>query len=215
VNPLPQIDRRTAMKWMLTAYTGLMLAPRLTFGQHVAQAPARGYGTDPNLTKTYQPGELWPLTLTPAQRELAAALCDLIIPADAKSPSASQVGVVDFLDEWISAPYEANQQDRRVILDGLTWLDGEAHRRFGGGFVAASVGQRAAICDEICFEPRARPDLASAARFFARYRDLTAGGFYTTPEGMKDVGYIGNVPLATFDGPPAELLRRLGLEQSA
>jgi hypothetical protein len=28
---------------------------------------------------------------------------------------------------------------------------------------------------------------------------------------MKDIGYVGNTPLATFDGPPAEVLKKLGL----
>jgi len=28
---------------------------------------------------------------------------------------------------------------------------------------------------------------------------------------MKDIGYVGNVPLTTFDGPPREVLKRLGL----
>jgi len=37
------------------------------------------------------------------------------------------------------------------------------------------------------------------------------GGFYSTPAGSRDIGYIGNVPLQKFDGPPAELLRKLGL----
>ena len=55
--------------------------------------------------KVYAAGELWPLTLTKEQRATATALCDLIIPADDTSPAASSVGVVDFIDEWISAPY--------------------------------------------------------------------------------------------------------------
>ena len=50
-----------------------------------------------------------------------------------------------------------------------------------------------------------------AALFFARYRDLTAAGFYSAPVGRKDLGYIGNVPLKSFDGPPPELLRKLNL----
>lgn len=29
--------------------------------------------------------------------------------------------------------------------------------------------------------------------------------------GHQDLGYIGNVPLLKFDGPPVELLRKLGL----
>ncbi|MSU04882.1 MAG: gluconate 2-dehydrogenase subunit 3 family protein, partial [Pedosphaera sp.] len=28
---------------------------------------------------------------------------------------------------------------------------------------------------------------------------------------MKDLGYIGNVPLAKFDGPPPEVLKHMGL----
>ena len=28
---------------------------------------------------------------------------------------------------------------------------------------------------------------------------------------MKDIGYIGNVPLASFDGPPQALIEKLGL----
>jgi hypothetical protein len=28
---------------------------------------------------------------------------------------------------------------------------------------------------------------------------------------MRDLGYVGNVPLARFEGPPADLVERLGL----
>ena len=71
--------------------------------------------------------------------------------------------------------------------------------------------QKTAICDDICYAAKAKPEFRSAAHFFARFRDLTAGGFYSTPEGMKDIGYVGNVPLATFDGPTPEALKHLGL----
>jgi hypothetical protein len=32
------------------------------------------------------------------------------------------------------------------------------------------------------------------------------GGFYTTPEGWRDIQYAGDVPLVTFEGPPPEVL---------
>ena len=118
------------------------------------------------------------------------------------SRSASQVGVVDFLDEWVSAPYPAQQQDRQLILDGLSWIDAEATRRYAKGFADLSLLEHQAICDEICIERAAQPELARAAKFFARYRDLTSGGFYTSPEGRRDLRYVGNVPLARFDEPP-------------
>jgi hypothetical protein len=210
------MDRRTSIKWMLGAAASMTVLGgcALTPTARTAHAPrANGYGTDPKLLDPYQPGELWPLTFTESQRLTATTLSDLIIPADDVSPSASSVGVVDFLDEWISAPYEKNEQDRILILDGFAWLDREARKRFGRRAVFATLteAQQTAICDDICYAAKAKPQFEQAAKFFARYRDLTAGGFYTTPVGRKDLQYVGNVVLARFDGPPVEALRKAGL----
>jgi hypothetical protein len=212
------MDRRTTIKWMLAVATvtpGVREGVRARgTGSDAASRPrGLGYGTDPKLLKTYKPGELWPLTFTSRQRRTAKVLCDLIIPADASSPSASEVGVVEFLDEWISAPYERQRRDRPIVLDGLRWLDREAVARHGPGksFVALSQAHQTAICDDICLVEKAQPDFVKAAKFFSLYRDLTAGGFYTTPQGRKELGYVGNVALPRFDGPPPEVLRKVGL----
>lgn len=207
---LPRMDRRTALKWMLAAAASTTLAPHFVRGQ-AATPPAKGYGTDPELMRHYQPGELWPLTFTDAQRRTAAALSDLIIPAESGSPAASAVGVVDFIDEWISAPYPGQQADRAIVLPGLAWIDEESVKRFNRAFTELDESQKTAICDDICNAATARPEFKTGARFFATYRNLTAGGFYTTPQGRKDIGYVGNMPLATFDGPPPEVLRQAGL----
>mgnify|MGYP000255188437 CR=1 FL=1 len=55
------------------------------------------------------------------------------------------------------------------------------------------------------------PAFKKAATFFKRFRDLTAGGYYTTPEGMKAIGYVGNMPSGAFEGPPIEALKHVGL----
>jgi hypothetical protein len=212
-----RIDRRTTIKWVIAAAASLPAIQRNAFavGNAAASVPAvaaKGYGTDPNLTRIYAPGDLWPLTFTAAERRTATVLCDLILPADAKSPSASALGVVDFIDEWISAPYPDNAADRTVILEGFRWLNAEATQRFGRGFADADSPSQALICDDLCCLPKADARIEPAARFFARYRDLTVGGFYTTPQGMHDLGYVGNVALARFDGPPPEVLRKVGLD---
>lgn len=213
------MDRRTSMKWML-AVSAVWPAWQRAAGQATsasvavaAQGPGNGagYGTDPNLLKAWRPGDVWPLTLTAAQRRLTGVLADLIIPADDHSPSASAVGVVDFIDEWVSAPYPDTQRDRPIVLQGLAWLDQEARRRFGRDFADLDAAGHRSICDRICDLPHAATADREAAQFFALFRDLTAGGFYTTPVGRRDLGYIGNVPRAQFDGPPAELLKRLKL----
>jgi len=222
------MDRRTSIKWVLAAGAAWRLqaaranptpgisppadatavsAP--TPAPSVTQVP--GYGTDPDLLATHHPGDLWPLTLTQAQRRLATVLADLIIPADEHSPSAAAVGVVDFIDEWVSAPYPEHQRDRQIVLEGLAWLDQESTQRFTSEFATLDAAQQQAICDDICDILRAAPEYRAGARFFARFRDLTAGGFYSTPAGRADLGYLGNVPLTHFEGPPPALLSKLGL----
>ena len=103
MNEPQRMDRREAIKWMLAATATVSLLNFRSFG---ASVPAvTGYGTDPDLMKFYKPGDLWPLTFSEEQHRAVAALCDVIIPADDKSPGASSLGVPDFIDEWISAPY--------------------------------------------------------------------------------------------------------------
>lgn len=203
------MDRRTTLQWMLAA-TALPLGAGATAAVKPA-ARGAGYGTDPKLVKTYRSGELWPLSFSAAQRVTAAALCALIIPADEHSPSAADLQVQLFIDEWISAPYPRHRKDRLQILQGLAWIDREARQRFGRAFVAASEVQQQAIADDICWLPAAAPRFTTAARFFARYRDLTGSGFYTTPEGTRDLRFVGNQPSLSFDGPPAEVLKLVGV----
>jgi Gluconate 2-dehydrogenase subunit 3 len=194
-----EFDRRTAIKWVLAASAALRL-PSVAFDAAAAASPAKGYGKDPDLLKKYTAGDLWPLTLTKEQRVTATALCDLIIPEDSQSPAASKVGVVDFIDEWISAPYPEHAADRQIVLDGLSAIESEAQRRFKLSFAQLSATQMSAIADAVVTEP-----------YFIRYRALTAGGFYTTPIGTRDLKFVGNVATATFEGPTPEVLRKLGL----
>lgn len=208
------MDRRVAIKWMLTAAASITVLDRP--GMAAAASPsvpvkAQGYGPDPSMVKIYKPGDVWPLTLTDAQRQTTIALCDVMIPADENSPSASEVAVQDFIDEWISSPYPGQAGDRRLVLEGLVWIDDEAQRRFGVNFAGARLEQKTAICDDICHPAKAKPEHAQAVRFFKRFRDLAAGGYYTTPQGMKAIGYVGNVALPEFPGPPIAALKHVGL----
>jgi len=203
------MDRRDTLRWMLAAAA----APAWrTAGAAVAAPRAgKGIGTDPDLRAAYERGTLWPLTFTAAQSRCAAALCGVIIPADERSPGADELGVHEFIDEWISAPYPDQRKDRDVVLEGLAWIDAEAGRRFGHAFAELAPEQQQAICDDICWVEQAGHRFVKPAKFFALFRDLTAGGFYTTPEGTKDLRFAGNVASENFDGPPAAVLKIVGV----
>jgi hypothetical protein len=205
-----QIDRRTALKWVIAASAALQVP--VSVAQELAQsAAAKGYGKDPNLLEVHTPGKLWPLTLSQQQRRTAGALSDAILPADGEWPAASKLGAVEFLNEWVSAPYEPMKTDRTLILEGIEWLDTEAQRRFKTRFADLEPAQVAKICDDICPGPNAKKGLEHATSFFTRCRALIAAAYYTTPIGMRDIGYVGNMPLTKFDGPPKEVLKKIGL----
>lgn len=206
------MDRRTSLKWMLSAAALPLMQLTGCSSEPPPKLPSGvGYGTDPDLLKLYGPGSVWPLTLDERQRRIATALCDLIVPADAEGPGAVAIGVVDFINEWVSAPYPQQTADRKLVLAGFDWLDAQAEQRFSRSFGEASASQRSAICDDICYLPKARAEFEQAAEFFARYRDLTIGGFCTSPQGRQYLGYVGNVPLASFEGPPPEVLKLVGV----
>jgi hypothetical protein len=221
--PSTRLPRRTVFKWFAAAAAALQLGelglPGLPAGEAppaLAPLPAgtKGYGVDPNLTRAYAPGDVWPLTLTAVERRTVTALADVIIPADDLGPAASEVRVPDFIDEWLSAPYPSQQKDRELIVPGLAWLESEAQKRFKAVFADLKGEQQRAICDDICSIRNASAEFAHPAVFFSRFRGLAGGAYFATPPGWKAIGYVGNLPQATFNGPPEEVLVKLGVKQT-
>ena len=228
------VSRRAAMQWVMGAVAAASLpnplraqttgAPGKQSSKEVGRAippqelaakqpdpTGEGYGTDPKLIHDYKPGDLWPLTFNAPQKRTATALADTIIPKDSLGPAASEVGVVEMIDEWISAPYPQQKSDRPVILAGLALLENESLDRFGKRFAELAPDQRNAICDDICFRPGAQPKFHKLADFFDKFRDLCASAYFATPPGWHAIGYVGNTPLVEFTGPPPEVLERLGV----
>jgi hypothetical protein len=173
----------------------------------VAPITGPGYGQDPSLVKPSVP---WPLSLTSDQRAMLRIIAGLMLPADGHSPSGAVLHLDAFVDEWVSAPYQQQQRDRVIILTGLAWLDAESNARFGKSFAQAGDAQRRAIFDSIAFRAKVQPGYERPAFFFARLRGLLMGGYYSLPEGMADIGYVGNTPTTgNYPGPTAEALAHL------
>ena len=192
------VSRRTTLK-----FAGLIALAASGYGHAVSGAPhsrrVRGYGTDPDLLSR---PVTWPRTLDKLQLAMLRALAGIILPEDPPHPSAADIGVEEFLDEWVSAPYPQMQADRALILNGLDALDGALRQDDGIRFGDAPQAKQIASFDQFCHNP-------STVRFANRLIELVCGGYYTTRDGHAAIGYVGNVGLTSFPGPPPEVVRHL------
>lgn len=194
----PPVSRRTALKFSslivlaATGYSPVVSGPMYS-------RSVRGYGMDPDLLS--RPAT-WSRTLDRSQLAMLRVLADIILPEEPPHPSAADIGVHEFLDEWVSAPYPQMQADRALILNGLDTLDGAMRQDRGIRFEDAAQAQQIAAFDHLCSSP-------STAPFVSRLVDLVCGGYYTTREGHAAIGYVGNIGLTRFPGPPPEVVRRL------
>jgi len=151
-----------------------------------------------------------PKFFTASEYATVKILADLIIPKDEHSGSATDAGAHEFVDHIVSV-----QKERQVAArGGLKWLDVESLRRFQQTFAAATDAQRRQILDDIAYPAKADKRFSQGVRFFSGMRDLVAAGFWSSKIGVKDIGYIGNMP-NVWNGAPQNVLDKLGVKYDA
>jgi len=168
--------------------------------------PEQGQGTPPKS----QPKRAF---FTAAEWRTVGVLADDIIPADARSGSATQAGVPAFIDYHLSVP-EASDDTRIAVRGGLAWLNTESRKRFRRNYATLSQAQRNQILDDIAFPQRAKPEFSHGAAFFTRMRDLVGMGFFSSAMGWKDLRYEGNVFNPDWQGCPEAAMQKLGVSHA-
>jgi gluconate 2-dehydrogenase gamma chain len=150
-----------------------------------------------------------PKFFTAREYATVAVLVDLIIPRDARSGSATDAGVPEFMDFMMT-----DQPRRQVAMrGGLALVDQLSNARVGKRFLAATDGERRQLLDEIAYTTNTDPGLAHAIAFFSSFRDLTASGFWSSRAGVADLQYQGNVFVSEWLGCPDEALKKVGLKK--
>lgn len=204
------MDRRESLKSMFvgTLAGGLVVqgcAPEEREAAVVPEATKKGYGRTKE--ETARDEKLMREVFFEAHElETLAMLCDIILPSNAQFPSATEVGVPDFMEFIVKdLPYH-----QLPIRGGLMWLDARSNRRFQKLFKACSLEDQKSLCDEIAFPERKEAELQPGINFFSLVRNLTLTGYFTTKEGIEDLGYKGNTT-NIWDGVPQEVLDDLGL----
>ncbi len=207
---MSEMNRRDALQHLLAVPAGIAIAPdaleRAADHVHAALDP-QGAGRAAGQPGAQPARPYVPKQFTPDEWRLVRMLVDYLIPRDARSGSATDAGVPEFMD-FMLGEYASM---RTWMRNGLGWMHAESRKRFGKSFVSASDAQRREILDAIAYPKRAASDVKAGVEFFNNLRNLTASGFYSSRIGIADLGYTGNRPVAEWKGTPPEVMRKLGL----
>jgi hypothetical protein len=171
----------------------------VAFAQHVheqAQQDRAGAG-----------GVYKPKLLTAHQYKTVTRLAELIVPADGGNGSAVEAGAPQFIDLLCSQ----NEKMAAIYSGGLLWLDRQMARQYSANFLGARPAQQTAMLDALVAAGRDAEegsgstdngdDLLPGVRFFDWVRRMTVDAYYTSPIGIKDIGYIGNTALSEYTVP--------------
>ena len=134
-------------------------------------------------------------------------MVDLIIPRDARSGSATDAGVPQYMD-FFCAEYPSYAW----VREALRWFDGFAYNSFKKSFVKCTDAQRRQLFDRVAWPAKSAPAVREGVNHFNRLRDFTASGFFSSAMGVKDIGYVGNVAIPAWNGCPPVALKHLGVD---
>ncbi|HEX4876327.1 MAG TPA: gluconate 2-dehydrogenase subunit 3 family protein [Chitinophagaceae bacterium] len=206
------MDRRKSLKLIAT---GAMAAPAVMAGcknedkKDTGNQPAANkFNLDRNPDELKYENELLAKEKFFTEHEMATItiLADIIIPKDDVSGSASDAKVPEFIEFIV----KDMPQHQVPMKGGLRWLDMQCLKRYEKAFKDCPVQQQIEMADLIAYPLKAKPEMSQGVKFFSLMRDLTATGFYTSETGVKDIGYIGNMP-SQWNGVPEDVLKQYKL----
>jgi gluconate 2-dehydrogenase gamma chain len=174
-------------------------------------SPARGAAATPPSAAPEPSGEYQPKVFNPHEWKTLHVLSDLIIPADERTGSATQVGVPAYIDDMLNLRGGLLKTE---VLGWLTWADMECNRLYNHDFVDCSEAQQRQLLDRVAYPPKAAPEDANAVAAFNHIRDLVLGGFYSSKMGVQDLQYLGNQMVEDWQGCPENVTSRLGVNYS-
>lgn len=186
----PTVSRRDVLRNVAIAAT--LGGIPLEAAQHVHHAAAE----EKKATGVYKPK-----AFTAHEYKTLQRLSDLIIPADEVSKGALEAGAPEFIDLLSSQSWEM----KAVYTGGLGWIDRQMEKRYGAAFVNAKPEQQTALLELIAYRKNDSPELGPGIRFFEWIRKMVADAFYTSPIGVKDLGFVGNKGMTVFQVPKEAL----------
>ncbi len=124
-------------------------------------------------------------------------LADLIIPKDDHSAGASDAGAAEYIDFLASR----NAELLAIFNGGMAWVDGYMRKTYGSDFLTAKPDQQTALLDKLAYTKNHTPEVAAGVPFWTWVRNMVVDAYYTSPAGVKDLGFVGNGAMAVFSVP--------------
>lgn len=185
---MQDVSRRDLFKIVgASAVFASIVSPAEAQMAHESVAAARSLNGGPNHAPKY---------FKLHQYRTMRTLGDLIMPADDHSPAASEAGAAEFIDFLCSR----NTELAEIFDGGLAWMDDYMRRKYSADFLAAKPAQQTALLDLAYGEP-VSVDVAPGQLFFNWARRMVVDAYYTSPAGVKDLGFVGNVVRSEFSVP--------------
>lgn len=147
--------------------------------------------------------EFTPKGLTAHEYATLDALAEWIIPG------ARANGSAQFIDYLCSRSDEMKQ----IYTGGLAWMDDAMRKRSGADFVHAAKDQQKGLLDVIAFRENESLENGPGIKFFDWTRRMVVDAYYTSAQGIKELGYVGNTAMASFSVPQEAVdyvMRRAG-----
>jgi gluconate 2-dehydrogenase gamma chain len=167
---------------VLTAAGSGVLSPALAQHVHAEIAAVKSLSAGPNYV---------PKKFTRHNFLTLKKLGDIIIPG------ASDAGAAEFID-FLSSH---NDELAAIFNGGFGWLDNYMQKTYGADFLSATAAQQTELLDKLAFEKNRTPETAPGVPFWTWTRNMVVDAYYTSPAGVKDLGYMGNGAMRVFSVP--------------
>lgn len=182
------MDRRTAIK-RTTLIMGAALASGTVAGLMQGCKAEKQLDWQPN----------W---LSGEEANTISALTDTILPKTS-TPSASEVGVPEFIDDVIGHFW--NQEDQQSFRDGISAINDRARDQYGSQYADLSEEEQNTLMDELV--EAARNHSGEGRPFFRQLKELTYSGYFSSEIIGEQVlaydpvpgEYIGDLPVSEVD----------------
>lgn len=173
----------------------------LSVSTGIPSLKAREFPPGYDASKDLERADWKPVFMDEHQNNTLMALSDLIIPAT-DTPGAKDALVNRFLDLLMTVE---TQETQRAFVEALGYVDGACMERYKSAFLYVPRNQQIEFLNLLAY-PHSQSTWGEEAedfpghKHFQKLKDWIVGAYYSSPAGLKEIGWNGEFPHGVFAG---------------